>query len=1197
MYFDTRLFAMTAGLRWRIVLAAAVGLVIIPIAIWRLTLTGTTMARVFEGESLEDLAWAFVLIAALILVRAVLQFLKEETAYDTAARMKTRLRTMLYDHVIRLGPGHFDQRRTGDATLSLVEGVEQMETYFGLYLPQLVVATLTPVIIFAFMAFLDVQTAAIFLVFALFSLVAPALFHRMNRESSMRRRRDYAALGSDFLDSMQGLPTLKAFGQSRARGNVLAERARHVYRSTMWVLAANIATNGITLLGISAGAAVALAWGAVRVDAGTLELRTLLVVLLLGVEVFRPLRDMTVLYHQGMMATAAARGIFDLLDSPPEVVGPAVPDSGLLTAAVALESVTFAYRQGRPPAVENVSFELRPGEVLGIVGPSGAGKSTVVNLVLRFVDPQQGRVLVGGRDVRDIPFDTLRNQIAVVTQDTYLFHGTVAENLRLGKPDATAAELEAAARLANAHAFIETLPGGYETVIGERGARLSGGQRQRIAIARALLKDAPILILDEALSSVDAENEYAIQQALERLQQGRTTLVIAHRLSSVVNAHRILVLERGRLVESGTPAHLARSGGVYARLMAAQHEVEEERATRVAMLTAAPRGAPLAPARTPGEELPRLAIEQRRIPLPELGKRLLRLVKPWWQETAATLLIGIAHAVSLVLLGALGALLVGRVATGGEITPYVVALLLMVPVTAALSWLDSWISHDLAFRLLAEMRAALYRLLDPLAPAYLLRRRSGDLVSTATGDIELIELFYAHTLSPFFQALIVPGGVLVVLAVISPPLALVLLPFLLGVALTPLLAGGRMESLGGELRSHTGEMNAHMVDSVQGLRAIVAFNHGPERLRQVTMNGERLGWLKRRFLRHQSLQNAMIEVLISLGGLSVLAAGAALVAGGSMARSELPLATLLAVASFAPVVNIVTVAKELMQTVAAARRYFAIEDEPVSITDGPGVASGPAGRRRLAVRFEDVTFRYNPTDPPALESVSFEAAAGQTVALVGRSGAGKTTAAHLLLRFWDPQSGHILLDGRDVRDFAVDDLRRQIALVAQDTYLFNASLWDNLKLGRPEATRDEVLRAARLANVDEFAEAMPEGYETFVGERGAQLSGGQRQRVAIARALLKDAPVLVLDEATSHLDAVNEAEVRRALERLLEGRTTFVIAHRLSTIRNAGKIVVLDEGRVVEQGTHAELLALDGLYSHLIASQLLAGRGEALPVS
>jgi ATP-binding cassette subfamily C protein CydCD len=1226
MYFDLRLFRLTRGVRGRIALAALLGILAVPVAIGRYVLTGTVLARVFHGESLAAVAGTLAVIVALIVGRAALQFCKDEIAHGTAALMKERLRHLLYEHALRLGPGHFDQRRTGDVVVSLVEGVEQLETFFGLYLPQLVIAAVTPVLIFGVMAVLDLRTATVYLLFASFTLVAPALFHRANARSSQARRHAYAELGAEFLDSMQGLATLKAFGQSRQRGALLAERARRLYRSTMWLLAVNIGTGGITLFGVSAGAAVALAWGAVRVDQGALDLRTLLIVLLLGIEVFRPLRDLTVLYHQGMLAMAAARGIFEVLDAHPEVVerAPAATpatatvesaDGGaLLAPTVRFEHVTFTYVPGRPPALADLSFELRPGETLGIVGPSGAGKSTIVHLLLRFADPQQGRVLVGGHDVRELPLTTLRRHIALVAQDTYLFHGTVAENLRVGKPDATQAELEAAARAANAHEFIVALPNGYDTVVGERGVRLSGGQRQRIAIARALLKDAPILVLDEALSSVDAENEHLIRQALERLQRNRTTLVIAHRLSSVVGADRILVLERGHVVEEGTHAELMDRGGVYSRLMAAQARAEAEwrpilpitdrhSADGVGMASrAVGRPARSAPGPPP-------------LPMRTLWARLLKLVRPWWWEAAATVLVGLLHSGTTVLLAVVGALLVGRVAAGGAIGPLIGVVLALVPIAAVCSWLDVWIAHDLAFRLLAEMRIALYNLLDRLAPAYLYRRRSGDLVSAATGDIELIELFYAHTISPALQALLVPGGVLLALAWLAPPLALVLLPFLVAVALTPRLAGERMERLGAALRAHTGEMNAHMVDSVQGLRVIAAFNYGPFRLAQIDANGRWLGTLKRRFLRWQGLQNATIEGLTGLGGLAVLAVGAVLTAEGRLVRAQLPLATVLAVAAFAPVTTIVTVAKELMQTVAAARRYFAIEDEPVPVQDGPGVAvaeppaaapaitAGPrvggsgVEHRGLAVAFERVTFRYGPHEPPALCEVSFTVGPGQTVALVGRSGAGKTTAAHLLLRFWDPQEGRITIAGRDIRDFRLDALRALVALVAQDTYLFNTTLWENLRLARPEASEEEILRAARLANVSEFAEALPDGYHTVVGERGMQLSGGQRQRVAIARALLKDAPILVLDEATSHLDAINEAEVRAGLRHLMAGRTTLVIAHRLSTVRDADQIVVLDAGRVVEQGTHRELVTRGGLYAHLVASQILAAQppGERVP--
>ena len=1292
---------MTRGFRGRIALAALIGLVAVPISMLRLTLTGQAIARAFAGEPLNALLGMFALIAALIGLRALMQLARDELANATAALMKARVRGLLYDHVLQLGAGYFDQRRSGDAVLALVDGVEQLDPFFGQYLPQLVVAGLAPVLIFGFMAFLDVRTALVFLIFALLTLVAPAAFQKLNSSASMRFRRAQASTANEFLDSIQGLATLKAFGQSQKRGLDLAERARYLYRSTMWVLAVNIATGGITLFGISAGAAVALGWGAVRVQAGELSLSTLLVVLLLGVEVFRPLRDLVQLFHSSMLAVAATRGMYQLLDTSPEIKSPSAAArvtsleaprdadvardasrDGLRDAdaadeasrdgsrdaeaadeasrdgsrdgddprdasrdgardgsrdgvqvmlegggrgAVALqprvrfERVTFGYQGGRRPAVTDVSFELEPGQSLGVVGPSGAGKSTLVNLLLRFVDPQHGRILLDGHDLRELPLDVIRRQVAVVAQDTYLFYGTVADNLRVARADASLAELDAACRAANADAFIADLPLGYDTVIGERGVRLSGGQRQRLAIARALLKDAPILVLDEALSSVDAENEATIQQALERLQRGRTTLVIAHRLSSVATADHIVVLERGRLVEEGSPRELLdRPGGVYRRLMAAQREVEAD--ARVNLVDS-PEGAEasadhadhmglgpsghshaIAGAASAGghshshshahgasQTVTLATATGANLAAGVVWRRLLLLVRPWWWETALVFVLGPLQAGTQVALGVVSALLVVQVVTGANLTPWLWTLGLVVPLAAILRWTDSWISHDLAYRLLAELRIRLYQLLDPLAPAYLVRRRSGDLVSALLGDVELIELFYAHTISPLFVAILEPGGVLIALGVLAPGLAIVLVPFIVGVALTPMLAAKQSSRLGSQLRELTGEVTAHAVDSVQGLRTIAAFDHGQARAAEVAAHSRELGELKRRFLRWQAVQNAVIEALMGLGALAVLTAGVGLVNNGELARIYLPLATLLAAASFQPVVTIVTVAKELHQTLGAARRFFTVEDEPVPVRDGPRSLAPPSS---VGLRFDTVTFTYPTAHRPALRELTFEIPAGHTVALVGRSGAGKTTAAHLLLRFWDPQLGSITIGDTDVRELVLDDLRGSIALVAQDTYLFNTTLRDNIRLGRPSASDADVLEAAQAANVHEFAQALPEGYDTLVGERGLQLSGGQRQRVSIARALLKNAPILVLDEATSHLDAVSEAEVRQALDRLSAGRTTLVIAHRLSTIRQADTIVVLDDGVVVERGTHADLLAHDGLYSHLIASQLRAAAGS-----
>jgi ATP-binding cassette subfamily C protein CydCD len=564
MYFDRRLWGFTAGLRARIVWTVAVGAVGVAAGIARLALLGWLLARVLQGAPPASLLPGLAAAAGVTVARGWLEYARTMIAHETAGRVQARLRAALYDQVTALGPAHFAGARTGEVLLSLVEGVQQLEVYFGQYLPQLVVAALTPLVIFAFMAWLDLQVALILLAAAVVTLLAPALWHRWDSANSLARQQAYAAYGAEFLDALQGLVTLQAFGQSRARLRLLEAKARALFERTMGVLGTNTLARGITDAGIAVGAAAALGWGAHRVEMGAMALGTLLVILMLGIEVFRPIRELRVLLHQGMLGLSAARGIRALLDAVPRVSAPPpAPPGAALAPTVRFEAVTFTYPGARRPAHDGVSFAVAAGERVAVVGASGSGKSSVVRLLLRFYDPQQGRVLIGGRDVRELPLEELRRHVAVVSQDTYLFHGTVEANLRMGRPDATPAELEAAARAANAHGFIAALPLGYQTVVGERGIRLSGGQRQRIAIARALLRDAPILVLDEALSAVDAENEAVIQEALDRLMAGRTTLVFAHRLSSVIGADRILVLAGGRVAESGTHADLLARGGAY----------------------------------------------------------------------------------------------------------------------------------------------------------------------------------------------------------------------------------------------------------------------------------------------------------------------------------------------------------------------------------------------------------------------------------------------------------------------------------------------------------------------------------------------------------------------------------------------------------------------------------------------------------
>jgi len=1236
VYLDRRLWRFTEGVRLRIAGAALLGLLAVAAGTARLALLGWLLARVLTGAPLETVLGPAALVALLIGLRAWLEYARTMLAHATAARVQARLRARLYQQVTRLGPAHFARERTGDAMLALVEGVQQLEVYFGQYLPQLLVAAATPLLIFAAVSVVDRPVALILLCAALVTLVAPAAWHRLDSRRSLERQRAYGTFAAEFLDALQGLATLKAFGQSAARAERLERQGWALLRRTMGVLGTNTLARGITDTGLAIGAATALAVGAVRVRAGDMTLEALLVVLMLGVEVFRPLRDLRVLLHQGMLGRAAAEGILHLLAAepvvrerpgapadPPATAGrPAaaretdVPSTGApqLPATLAFEDVTFAYPGGRGPALQNLSFAVATGERVAIVGPSGSGKSTITRLLLRFHDPQQGRVLVGGRDARQLGLDQLRSRIAVVNQDTYLFHGTVEDNLRMGRPDATPAELEAAARAANAHAFITDLPERYRTIVGERGVRLSGGQRQRIAIARALLRDAPILILDEALSSVDAESEALIQEALDRLMRGRTTLICAHRLSSVIGADRVLVLERGRLVESGRHGALMARRGVYHRLMAAQAtdvipggDGTPRAARQVAPAEAGAAAAEVLPAGarplatqpsdpgSPSEAAPEQAPPQTILSAEGPGwgavlRVLLALSRGHRPRLAVTFLLGLARVGALLGVGVASALAVRALARGAPFAPWLIALGAVAPLAGILHWFESWLAHDVAYRLLHHMRVRLFQKLEALAPAYLVHRRSGDLVGLATHDIELIEYFYAHTITPVAVAILVPAAVVAALLAYRWELAAALLPFLAYGGLSPLVRRGRIDRLGARAREASGELNAHAVDTIQGLAEILAFQHVRRRGEELAVRAQAYVAARLPFLRDVARESALQEAVTALGGLAVAGVGAALVARGVLDGGTLPLLTLLAMSAFVPIWDVAQVGRQLADTLAAARRLHAVHAAPVPVTDGPGAAAVVSDA--IAFELRDVVFTYPGGRRPALAGVSFRVPRGSRVALVGPSGAGKTTVAHLLLRFWDPDAGSVRLEGRDLRDQRLDQARARIALVAQDTYLFNDTLRANVLLARPDATADALRAAVAQAALDEVVSAMPDGLDTVVGERGAQLSGGQRQRVAIARAFLKDAPILVLDEATSHLDAVSERVVHDALDRLAHGRTTLVIAHRLSTVRDADRIVVLDEGRVVEAGPHQGLLARDRLYARLVHRQLPAAVPE-----
>jgi ATP-binding cassette subfamily B protein len=534
----------------------------------------------------------------------------------------------------------------------------------------------------------------------------------------------------------------------------------------------------------------------------------------------------------------------------------------------------------------------------------------------------------------------------------------------------------------------------------------------------------------------------------------------------------------------------------------------------------------------------------------------------------------------------LGAALFARAVAGTpaqDLYPLAAGMVLLGLARGTFGYLGPYLAHVAAYRILVSLRDEFYRVMEPLAPAKLATRRTGDLVSTAVSDIEMLELFFAHTAGPTVVAIVVPILAICVLAVISLRLAEVLLIFMLLLALMPRLAFRLGSALGDDLRAGLALLNAQVLDSLQGMREILAFGYREVRLEELSRNSDAFLKLQARQGRNMGLQSAASVSIVSAGVICVLLSAGTQVSRGELSPSFLPISVILAGSVFACLMSVVETSKQLSQTFAAARRLFKLLDEQPTVREEPGHALDLAAQPSIA--FERVSFRYSPAEPEILKGLSFEVPAGSTVAMVGMSGAGKSTVISLLLRFWDPESGKVTLGGRDLRSYSLDGLRQQFSVVSQDVFLFNDTVRENIRLGRCDASDLEVETAAARARIHDFIISLPKGYDTLVGERGIRLSGGERQRIAIARALLKGAPILILDEATSSLDAESERAIKDTLEGLRAGRTTFMIAHRLSTVVDADLILVMKDGRVAEQGRHEKLVALQGEYARLVGTQ------------